>query len=98
MSTHDLSIIIVHTFEKRLVRQTLRSLRRAAPRLAYEVIVVDNNPFAGMHQVLRREFPEARYIAKDSNQGFGSAMNVGIRASGGKYVLIFNPDIVVAPG
>lgn len=98
MSTPDVSILIVHTFEKRLVRQTLRSLRRAAPQLTYEVVVIDNNPLAGMSDVLRREFPEVRYVVMEENRGFGHAMNAGIRAAGGKYVLIFNPDIVVAGG
>ncbi len=94
----DLSILIVHTFETRLVRQTLRSLRRAAPRLNFEVIVIDNRPFTGMHEVLKAEFPAVRYTAMDRNRGFGSAMNTGLKLATGKYVLIFNPDIIVAPG
>lgn len=94
----DLSILIVHTFERRLIRQTLRGLRRAAPRLHYEVIVIDNNPSAGMRDVLKKEFPDVRYAAMDANRGFGAAMNKGIVAAKGKYVLIFNPDIVAAPG
>jgi GT2 family glycosyltransferase len=97
MSAPDVSVLIVHTFEHRLIRQTLRGLRRAAPRLHLEVLVIDNNPAAGVGGMLKREFPEARYFPKDKNKGFGSAMNVGIRAAKGKYVLIFNPDIIVAP-
>lgn len=98
MSALDLSILIVHTFEQRLVRQTLRSLRRAAPTISYEVIVIDNNPLEGMSDILRREFPDVRYVVMDTNRGFGGAMNAGIRLAEGKYVLIFNPDIIVAPG
>lgn len=94
----DLSILIVHTFEKRLVRQTLRGIRRSAPQLHYEVIVIDNNPDAGMLEVLKRDFPEVRYVAMDANRGFGAAMNEGIKEAQGKYVLVFNPDIIVSPG
>ena len=94
----DLSILIVHTFERRLVRQTLRGIRRAAPRLHYEIIVIDNNPSAAMAQTLKNEFPDVRYTAMDANRGFGAAMNKGMSIARGKYVLIFNPDIVVAPG
>lgn len=93
-----LSILIVHTFERRLVRQTLRAIRRAAPRLHYEVVIVDNNPAAGMYDMLRKEFPDVRYTAMDANRGFGAAMNKGIAMARGKYVLIFNPDIIVSPG
>lgn len=94
----DVSILIVHTFEANLVRQTLRGIRRAAPRLRYEVLVMDNNPGAGLYERLRRDFPEVRYIPMDANRGFGYAMNKGIAASTGKYVLVFNPDIIVSSG
>lgn len=93
----DVSIIIVHTFEKRLLRQTLKSIRRAAPKVSFEVIVVDNNPAAGFQTVLETEFPEARYLVNPRNLGFGGAMNVGIREAQGRYIFIFNPDIIVQP-
>lgn len=98
MSIVDVSIIIVHTFEKRLVRQTLRGIRRAAPKLNYEIVIVDNNPSAGLYDVLRTQFPRVKYVPMRKNMGFGGGMNEGIRASKGRYVLIFNPDIVVGPG
>lgn len=98
MPSKDLSIIIVHTYELKSLRQTLRGIRKAAPRLNFEIIIVDNNPSAGLRNVLTREFPETRYIANSANLGFGGAMNVGIRAAQGEYILIFNPDIIVKPG
>ncbi|MBT4857524.1 glycosyltransferase family 2 protein [Candidatus Uhrbacteria bacterium] len=94
----DVSILIVHTFEKRLLRQTLKSIFRAAPQLNFEIIVIDNNPAEGLKGILTTEFPEVRHIPLKSNVGFGAAMNHGIRASSGRYVLVFNPDIVVTPG
>lgn len=97
MSDIDVSILIVHTFEKPLLRQTLRGIRRAAPKIAYEVVVIDNNPSAGVEKMLKDEFQDVRYVQNDSNKGFGGGMNVGIRASRGRYVLIFNPDIIVQP-
>lgn len=97
MSVPDVSILIVHTFERRLIRQTLRGLRRAAPQLHVEVLIIDNNPVAGVADMLKKEFPEVRYFAKN-NEGFGSAMNVGIKNARGKYVLIFNPDIIISAG
>lgn len=98
MSGSDLSIIIVHAFAPRMVRQTLRGIRRAAPKLNYEVIVVDNTTEYGLEDVMRKEFPDMHYIPMESNRGFGAAMNAGIARAKGKYVLIFNPDIVVQPG
>lgn len=95
--TIDVSIIIVHTYEGRLLRQTLGSIRRAAPKVNFEVIVVDNNPSAGFGEVLTSEFPHMKHMPLEKNVGFGAAMNVGIEAAVGRYILIFNPDIVVQP-
>lgn len=97
MSVPDVSILIVHTFEQRLIRQTLRGIRRAAPQLHVEILIIDNNPAAGIFSMLQAEFPEVRYFAKQ-NQGFGSAMNVGMEAAKGKYILVFNPDIIISAG
>ena len=93
----DVSIIIVHAFSRLLVRQTLRGIRRAAPKLNYEVIIIDNTPGCNLKEILN-DFPEVRYQAMEKNIGFGSAMNVGIRQTRGKYILIFNPDIIAKPG
>ena len=94
----DVSIIIVHTYEKAKLRQTLRGLRRAAPKVSYEVIIVDNNPAAGVEDMLKMEFPGTRYRALEKNFGFGGGMNRGIEMAKGRYTLIFNPDIIVGVG
>lgn len=98
MSNVELSILIVYMDGARLVRQTLRNLRRIAPTASFEIIVIDNNVRAGFGQLLREEFPEVRYIPMERNVGFGSAMNVGIAAARGEKILIFNPDLAPEPG
>ena len=98
-SVHPIfSIVVVHTFEADMLRLTLKGLKRASVRIPFEVIVVDNRPSAGFADTLKAVYPEARYFANAKNLGFGSAMNVGIRQALGKYVLIFNPDIIVKEG
>lgn len=98
MSGVELSILIVYMDNARLVRQTLRNLRRIAPAASFEIIVIDNNAKAGFGQLLRDEFSEIRYIPMERNVGFGSAMNVGIAAAKGEFVFIFNPDLAPEPG
>ncbi len=92
------SIVVVHTFEADMLRLTLKGLKRASIKVPFEVIVVDNRPSAGFAEVLKTTYSEARYFANAKNLGFGGAMNVGIRQARGKYVLIFNPDIIVKEG
>ncbi|KKR84882.1 MAG: Glycosyl transferase family 2 [Candidatus Uhrbacteria bacterium GW2011_GWA2_41_10] len=94
----DLSILIVHYNPPRLLRQTLRSIRRAAPRLFYEIFVVDNNPSERLPASLHAEFPEVHILKSEKNIGFASGMNQGMKAAHGRHFLIFNPDMIVLPG
>src|SRR5437763_1591209 len=63
-----------------------------------EVVVVDNDSIDGTPALVRDRFPQARLIANTHNAGFGAANNQAIRASGGEYVVLVNPDCVIAPG
>ena len=91
----DLSILIVHFNTPGLLRQTLRGIRKSAPRLLYEVIVVDNNPNERIAQMVAKEFPEMKVIQNEKNEGFGAGMNKAMKEASADFFLIFNPDIAL---
>jgi GT2 family glycosyltransferase len=62
-----------------------------------ETIVVDTASRDGSAELARRLAPSARVVALPENVGFSAAMNVGIEASGGRYVLALNPDCRLEP-
>jgi hypothetical protein len=45
--------------------------------------------------MLRREFPEVRFIGNDRNLGFGKANNQALNKARGRYVLFQNPDTLI---
>lgn len=94
----DLSILIVHYNTPRLLRQTLKGLRRFTPFCSHEVIVIDNNPAARARDYLAPEFPQVKVIESPKNIGFGRGMNLAASAAEGRHFLIFNPDIAVLEG
>jgi GT2 family glycosyltransferase len=59
-----------------------------------EIIVVDNSPGDGAGEIMRRDFPWARYIAPGENLGFGRANNLGFGRTSGEFVLFLNPDTI----
>ncbi len=98
----DLAIIIVSWNCSDVLADCLRSLadgaRKDADAVSVETVVVDNDSADGAADRLRREFPDVQLIANDRNVGFAAANNQGIEATTGRYVLLLNPDTVVASG
>jgi len=61
-----------------------------------EVFVVDNVSKDGSVEAVRAAFPQVKVIANNENVGFSKANNQAIAQATGEYVLILNPDTVVA--
>ena len=91
-----LSVIIVNYKVKHYLEQCLRSVAEASRGIAVEVIVVDNASGDGSVEYLKERFPDVTIIASEENLGFARANNLAIRNSRGQYVLLLNPDTIVA--
>lgn len=91
----EVSILIVHFNTSRLLRQTLKGIFRSVFNVSFEVIVVDNNPLMRIADMVRAEFPQVRLLVSDHNLGFGNGMNVAMQSAVGRYLFVFNPDIVM---
>lgn len=91
-----LSIIIVNYNVKYFLEQTLRSVRRSSFDGEYEVIVVDNDSEDGSMTMVNERFPEVMTICNQENVGFSKANNQGIAVSRGEYILLLNPDTILA--
>lgn len=90
-----LSIVIVNYNVRYFLEQTLLSVFKSTTYFKYEVIVVDNNSSDDSVDMLSVKFPTITVIANTENYGFSKANNQAIRASGGEYVLLLNPDTLI---
>ena len=91
-----LTVVIVNYNVRHYLEQCLRSLERALKGLEAEVYVVDNHSKDGSVEALQPLFPEVHFISSIHNLGFARANNIAIQQSEGEYVLLLNPDTVVA--
>ena len=91
-----LTVAIVNYNVKYYLEQCLHSLEKALAGMEAEVIVVDNHSHDGSVAYLQSRFPSVRFIPLQHNDGFSRANNRAIRASSGHYVLLLNPDVIVA--
>jgi len=63
-----------------------------------DVVVVDSASSDGSGELVRERFPSVRIIELQENRGFGAAMNVGVEATDGDYLLLLNPDAWATDG
>lgn len=91
-----LSVIIVNYNVRFFLEQAVRSTLKALELVEGELIVVDNASSDDSQSMMKELFPDVQYIYLNENLGFSKANNVGIKASKGEYVLLLNPDTVVA--
>lgn len=91
-----LSIVIVNYKVPHLLLQCLDAVEKAIQCMDAEVIVVDNNSNDQSRDLVSTYFSSVIYIANAENVGFSKANNQAIKIAKGEYVLLLNPDTIIA--
>lgn len=92
----EVSVVIVNYNVKYFVEQCVLSVLAASKNLSVEILIVDNHSSDDSVSYLTTKFPDLKIIANQENVGFSKANNQAIEIATGKYVLILNPDTVIA--
>lgn len=94
---HDPShpAVVIPTWNGAMVLS--RCLQALPPDTLAHVIVVDNGSLDGTASMLAERFPDVQTVHLDTNLGFAAAANAGIRAAGGRDVVLLNNDTVPSP-
>jgi N-acetylglucosaminyl-diphospho-decaprenol L-rhamnosyltransferase len=93
----DVTVIIVSYNTRDWLAKCLSSVRDASPRHRIEVIVVDNASHDDSANVASASYPGVQLVQNATNIGFGRAVNVGAKAARGRYLVLLNPDGMLAP-
>jgi N-acetylglucosaminyl-diphospho-decaprenol L-rhamnosyltransferase len=95
----DLGIIILSHNTKDMTLDCLRSLYKYPPSNKFEVYVVDNASNDGSPGAIRKNFPQVKLIASDTNAGFSAGNNLVLKKiyQKAKYCLLLNSDTVLMP-
>jgi N-acetylglucosaminyl-diphospho-decaprenol L-rhamnosyltransferase len=94
----DVAVVIVNYNSGEDVTHAARSAMDAAGDARVEVVVVDNHSRDGSADRAEAALPGIRVIRSLRNGGFGSAANVGMRATATPWVFLLNPDARVSAG
>jgi GT2 family glycosyltransferase len=89
--------VIVTRDRAELLLAALRSAKAAleAAGVRGEIVVVDNDSSDDSAERVATELPEVRWIQLDRNYGFPTAVNHGLRATSGDWVLLLNNDATI---
>ena len=89
----NVSVVIVNWNGKRFLKECLDSVFSQTYK-DFEVVFVDNGSADGSVEFVRQAYPKekVKIVENKENLGFAGANNIGIRESGGSYVLTLNND------
>jgi GT2 family glycosyltransferase len=93
----DVSIAIVHYETPVELTDCLASLAVAEKGLRIELFVVDNASSDFSRELVTAVFPHAIVLHNAENVGFARAANQALRQGAGRYLLLLNPDTILAP-
>jgi N-acetylglucosaminyl-diphospho-decaprenol L-rhamnosyltransferase len=93
-----LSIIIVSWNTRKLLENCLDSVLANPPTAPLEIWVVDNASTDDSPRMVREKFPQVHLLENRENVGFACANNQAIQRCSGEYILLLNPDTLVASG
>lgn len=91
-----LTIVIVSYNVRQYIGPCLQSVEKAMQGIDGEIVVVDNQSHDDTLSFIREHYPQVRIMESGANIGFSRANNLGIRQSESDYVLLLNPDTVIA--
>ncbi len=91
--------VIIRTYNRaHLLKRALHSLaRQTLSTEQFEVIVVDDgskDSTKGVCEAMRRKLPNLRYVSSGTNNGLGSATNLGIKSARGDNILFIDDDCI----
>ncbi|MBI5189454.1 MAG: glycosyltransferase family 2 protein [Nitrospirae bacterium] len=93
----DLSICIVNTNNRDLLRDCLKSVYENTQRISFEVILVENASTDGSLEMTKAEYPDVRLIVNKTKLGFSENNNLAMKIAAGRYYVLLNEDTYVKP-
>lgn len=89
-----LSVITINYNTPEMTAKCLTAFKENAGDFSYEIILIDNNSEKKVSDKVIKEL-NLKYIINRENLGFAKAVNQGINAAEGEYILLLNSDVII---
>ncbi len=90
----SISVIIISYNCKQFVEDCIKSIIITCFDRIPEIIVVDNNSDDDTASYIANLYPEVKIIVNNENIGYAAAINIGVSASKGEYLILSNADVI----
>ena len=90
----EVTVVIPNYNGQEFIGNCLESLRKQN-KVSFDIVLVDNGSTDNSVSIVKGDYPEVEVISLPENTGFCGAVNVGIRNSKTKYVILLNNDTEV---
>ncbi|KAA3613236.1 MAG: glycosyltransferase [Calditrichaeota bacterium] len=91
-----ISVILPSYNSETTIEPVLTALKNQSYNDPYEIILVDSSEDK-TPEIVRSKFPEIKYIHLKTKTDPGTARNLGLKESTGKYILFIDSDCVAQP-
>ena len=92
--SHKLSIIVPNYNGLNYIRCCMDSISMQSFK-DFEIIIIDNDSKDGSREFISKTYPKIKLIPLKENCGFSKAVNEGIKAAKGEYIVLLNNDTMV---
>lgn len=96
MNDFTVSVVIVNFNGALYIEKCLDSFVKQN-RKPDEILIVDNNSQDNSVEFIKKSFPQVNIIKSPENNGYGAALNIGIKNSKGNILILGNNDLCVDP-
>ena len=93
----DLSISIVNTNNRDMLKSCLQSLYDTVKNVDFEIIVADNCSTDGSIEMIEKHFPSVKVVPINPRNGYGYCHNRCYEKSNGNYFFVLNEDMIFYP-
>lgn len=91
-----ISVCVVTRNARESLQNYLNSLEKSmGGKEGWEIVVVDNESTDGTKDMLKENFPQAKYVYCEPGVGFTKGINYAIAESSGEFILIATPSTEV---
>ncbi len=91
-----ISVILPSYNSETTIEPVLRALKKQTYKKPFEIILVDSSE-DNTPEIVRSKFPDIKYIHLPQKTDPGTARNLGLKESSGKYILFIDSDCVARP-